>query len=153
MTLKLYYLPNLVLLGDSGFGKSCIVLCFVCGQFDPTSKVTVEASFFSQTIALQDSTTDCQYALLLLTWSTWISIFAASHLHDRLLLSVCIVQELQKHGSRDVVLALVGNKADLQEKKEVSVQIAIAINLSLMEAYSQSVQPEQTTSGEDKTLK
>ncbi|GJY31756.1 Ras-related protein RabF1 [Tanacetum coccineum] len=57
MTLKLYYLPNLVLLGDSGFGKSCIVLCFVCGQFDPTSKVTVGASFFSQTIALQVSTT------------------------------------------------------------------------------------------------
>jgi GTPase SAR1 family protein len=29
----------LVLLGDSGVGKSCIVLRFVRGQFDPTSKV------------------------------------------------------------------------------------------------------------------
>ncbi|KAA3481626.1 ras-related protein RABF1 [Gossypium australe] len=43
--------------GDSGVGKSCIVLRFVRGQFDPTSKVTVGASFLSQTIALQDSTT------------------------------------------------------------------------------------------------
>ncbi|XP_050153115.1 ras-related protein RABF1-like isoform X4 [Malus sylvestris] len=48
---------KLVLLGDSGVGKSCIVLRFVRGQFDPTSKVTVGASFLSQTIALQDSTT------------------------------------------------------------------------------------------------
>ncbi|KAF5207809.1 Pentatricopeptide repeat [Thalictrum thalictroides] len=48
---------GLVLLGDSGVGKSCIVLRFVRGQFDPTSKVTVGASFLSQTIALQDSTT------------------------------------------------------------------------------------------------
>jgi GTPase SAR1 family protein len=31
---------QLVLLGDSGVGKSCIVLRFVRGQFDPTSKVT-----------------------------------------------------------------------------------------------------------------
>ncbi|CAI0410977.1 unnamed protein product [Linum tenue] len=48
---------KLVLLGDSGVGKSCIVLRFVRGQFDPTSKVTIGASFLSQTIALQDSTT------------------------------------------------------------------------------------------------
>ncbi|KVI05018.1 Small GTPase superfamily [Cynara cardunculus var. scolymus] len=32
------------------------------------------------------------------------------------------VKELQKHGSPDIVLALVGNKADLQDKREVSVQ-------------------------------
>lgn len=32
---------QLVLLGDSGVGKSCIVLRFVRGQFDPTSKVRI----------------------------------------------------------------------------------------------------------------
>ncbi|RWW50584.1 hypothetical protein BHE74_00043142, partial [Ensete ventricosum] len=48
---------KLVLLGDSGVGKSCIVIRFVRGQFDPTSQVTVGASFLSQTLALQDSTT------------------------------------------------------------------------------------------------
>ncbi|XP_062155289.1 uncharacterized protein LOC133863364 [Alnus glutinosa] len=33
--------------------------------------------------------------------------------------------ELQKHGSPDIVMALVGNKADLQEKREVPVQDGI----------------------------
>ncbi|RAL45768.1 hypothetical protein DM860_009632 [Cuscuta australis] len=34
------WVVDLVLLGDSGVGKSCIVLRLVRGQFDPTSKVT-----------------------------------------------------------------------------------------------------------------
>ncbi|XP_062154970.1 ras-related protein RABF1-like [Alnus glutinosa] len=34
-------------------------------------------------------------------------------------------KELQKHGSPDIVMALVGNKADLQEKREVPVQDGI----------------------------
>jgi GTPase SAR1 family protein len=42
-----------------------------------------------------------------------------------------ILQELQKHGSPDIVMALVGNKADLQEKREVPVQVS-AIFLNLM---------------------
>lgn len=37
-------LSQLVLLGDSGVGKSCIVLRFVRGQFDPTSKVNCSLS-------------------------------------------------------------------------------------------------------------
>ena len=40
------YTTQLVLLGDSGVGKSCIVLRFVRGQFDPASKVFVADSFF-----------------------------------------------------------------------------------------------------------
>ncbi len=35
---------KLVLLGDSGVGKSCIVLRFVRGGFDPDSRVTVGAA-------------------------------------------------------------------------------------------------------------
>nr|POF10707.1 ras-related protein rabf1 [Quercus suber] len=46
MALELVKAPiHLVLLGDSGVGKSCIVLRFVCGQFDPTSKVTLSLKY------------------------------------------------------------------------------------------------------------
>ena len=42
-----------------------------------------------------------------------------------LLLIYCgLLQELQKHGSPDIVMALVGNKADLQEQREVPVQVS-----------------------------
>lgn len=51
-------------------------------------------------------------------------------LPSKLLIHQCIhsycgfLQELQKHGSPDIVMALVGNKADLQEKREVPVQVS-----------------------------
>ncbi|CAN6837523.1 unnamed protein product, partial [Brassica oleracea] len=100
---------KLVLLGDSGVGKSCIVLRFVRGEFDTTSKVTVGASFLSQTIALQDSTT-VKFEI----WDT-----AGQESPESFKKAQYWVKELQKHGAPDIVMALVGNKADLHEKREV----------------------------------
>jgi hypothetical protein len=37
------------------------------------------------------------------------------------------LQELQKHGSQDMIMALVGNKADLHEKRTVSSQVCIVL--------------------------
>nr|GMD32167.1 ras-related protein RABF1 [Ipomoea batatas] len=129
---------KLVLLGDSGVGKSCIVLRFVRGQFDPTSKVTVGASFLSQTIALQDSTTvkfeiwdtagQERYAALAPLYyrgaAVAVIVYDITN-PDSFIKAQYWVKELQKHGSPDIIMALVGNKADLLEKREVSVQDAI----------------------------
>ncbi|KAL7214914.1 hypothetical protein ACSBR1_027155 [Camellia fascicularis] len=129
---------KLVLLGDSGVGKSCIVLRFVRGQFDPTSKVTVGASFLSQTIALQDSTTvkfeiwdtagQERYAALAPLYYRGAAVSVIVYditSPESFTKAQYWVKELQKHGSPDIVMALVGNKADLQEKREVSVQDGI----------------------------
>ncbi|XP_041001424.1 ras-related protein RABF1 [Juglans microcarpa x Juglans regia] len=129
---------KLVLLGDSGVGKSCIVLRFVRGQFDPTSKVTVGASFLSQTIALQDSTTvkfeiwdtagQERYAALAPLYYRGAAVAVVVYditSPESFAKAQYWVKELQKHGSPDIVMALVGNKADLQEKREVPVQDGI----------------------------
>lgn len=126
---------KLVLLGDSGVGKSCIVLRFVRGQFDPTSKVTVGASFLSQTIALQDSTTvkfeiwdtagQERYAALAPLYYRGAAVAVIAYditSPESFSKAQYWVKELQKHGSPDIVMALVGNKADLQEKREVTVE-------------------------------
>ncbi|CAA7399045.1 unnamed protein product [Spirodela intermedia] len=128
---------KLVLLGDSGVGKSCIVLRFVRGQFDPTSKVTVGASFLSQTIALKDSTTvkfeiwdtagQERYAALAPLY--YRGAAAAVVVYDitspeSFQKAQYWVKELQKHGSPDIVMALVGNKADLHENRSVPLQDA-----------------------------
>ncbi|GER35182.1 Ras-related small GTP-binding family protein [Striga asiatica] len=129
---------KLVLLGDSGVGKSCIVLRFVRGQFDPTSKVTVGASFLSQTVALQDSTTvkfeiwdtagQERYAALAPLYYRGAAVAVVVYditSPESFNKAQYWVKELQKHGSPDIVLALVGNKADLHEKREVPVQDGI----------------------------
>ncbi|KAL6578094.1 Ras-related protein rabf1 [Orobanche minor] len=126
---------KLVLLGDSGVGKSCIVLRFVRGQFDPTSKVTVGASFLSQTIALQDCTTvkfeiwdtagQERYAALAPLYYRGAAVAVVVYditSPESFTKAQHWVKELQKHGSPDIVMALVGNKADLHEKREVPVQ-------------------------------
>lgn len=126
---------KLVLLGDSGVGKSCIVLRFVRGQFDPTSKVTVGASFLSQTIALQDSTTvkfeiwdtagQERYAALAPLYYRGAACAVVAYditSPESFTKAQYWVKELQKHGSPDIVMALVGNKADLEEKREVPVE-------------------------------
>ncbi|GLJ45282.1 hypothetical protein SUGI_0953040 [Cryptomeria japonica] len=128
---------KLVLLGDSGVGKSCIVLRFVRGQFDPASKVTVGASFLSQTIALQDSTTvkfeiwdtagQERYASLAPLYYRGAS--AAVVVYDITSMETFQkaqfwVKELQKHGNPNIVMALVGNKADLEDSRAVETQVA-----------------------------
>jgi small GTP-binding protein len=128
---------KLVLLGDSGVGKSCIVLRFVRGQFDPTSKVTVGASFLSQTLALEDSTTvkfeiwdtagQERYAALAPLY--YRGAGAAIVVYDitspeSFNKAQYWVKELQKHGGPDMIMALVGNKADLHENRSVSSQEA-----------------------------
>ncbi|WOK98767.1 ras-related protein RABF1-like isoform X1 [Canna indica] len=129
---------KLVLLGDSGVGKSCIVLRFVRGQFDPTSKVTVGASFLSQTLALQDSTTvkfeiwdtagQERYASLAPLYYRGAAV--AVVVYDITSLETFRkaqywVKELQKHASPGIIMALVGNKADLQANRAVSSQDAL----------------------------
>ncbi|KAJ8427735.1 hypothetical protein Cgig2_021062 [Carnegiea gigantea] len=129
---------KLVLLGDSGVGKSCIVLRFVRGQFDPTSKVTVGASFLSQTIALQDSTTvkfeiwdtagQERYAALAPLYYRGAAVAVIVYditSPESFAKAQYWVKELQKHGSPDIVMALVGNKADLQDRREVPAENGI----------------------------
>ncbi|CAL4929101.1 unnamed protein product [Urochloa decumbens] len=128
---------KLVLLGDSGVGKSCIVLRFVRGQFDPTSKVTVGASFLSQTLALEDSTivkfeiwdTAGQERYAALAPLYYRGAAAAIVVYDitspeSFSKAQYWVKELQKHGSPGIVMVLVGNKADLHENRSVSSQDA-----------------------------
>ncbi|MQM08617.1 hypothetical protein Taro_041477, partial [Colocasia esculenta] len=129
---------KLVLLGASGVGKSCIVLRFVRGQFDPTSKVTVGASFLSQTIALQDSTTvkfeiwdtagQERYAALAPLYYRGAAVAVVVYditSPESFNKAQYWVKELQKHASPDIVMALVGNKADLHENRSVSVEDAV----------------------------
>ena len=41
---------------EQGVGKSCLVLRYVRGQFDESSKVTVGAAFMSHSVQVQDGT-------------------------------------------------------------------------------------------------
>ena len=57
-----------------GVGKSCLVLRYVRGQFDPSSKVTVGAAFMSHSVHLQDGTT--------VKFEIWSASMSPLHCHS-----------------------------------------------------------------------
>ncbi|KAJ0974490.1 hypothetical protein J5N97_016455 [Dioscorea zingiberensis] len=127
---------KLVLLGDMGAGKSSLVLRFVKGQFLEFQESTIGAAFFSQTLAVNDATVKFEI------WDTagQERYHSLAPMYYRGAAAAIIVydisstesferakkwvQELQKQGNPNMVTALAGNKADLEDKRKVSTEEA-----------------------------
>ncbi|KAJ8471710.1 hypothetical protein OPV22_026053 [Ensete ventricosum] len=127
---------KLVLLGDVGTGKSSLVLRFVKGQFVEFQESTIGAAFFSQTVAVNDETikfeiwdTAGQERYHSLAPMYYRGAAAAVIVYDMTNAASFTrakkwVQELQAQGSPNTIMALAGNKADLVETRQVSVEEA-----------------------------
>ncbi|CAL9196229.1 unnamed protein product [Musa hybrid cultivar] len=125
---------KLVLLGDVGTGKSSLVLRFVKGQFVEFQESTIGAAFFSQTVAVNDETikfeiwdTAGQERYHSLAPMYYRGAAAAVIVYDMTNAASFTrakkwVQELQAQGSPNTIMALAGNKADLVEARQVSVE-------------------------------
>ncbi|XP_065635665.1 ras-related protein RHN1 [Quercus suber] len=129
---------KLVLLGDMGAGKSSLVLRFVKGQFLEFQESTIGAAFFSQTLAVNDATlkfeiwdTAGQERYHSLAPMYYRGAAAAIIVYDitnaeSYARAKKWVQELQKQGNPTMVMALAGNKTDLEDKRKVTAEEARA---------------------------
>ncbi|KAK1297030.1 Ras-related protein RHN1 [Acorus calamus] len=129
---------KLVLLGDMGAGKSSLVLRFVKGQFLEFQESTIGAAFFSQTLALSDATVKFEiwdtagqerYHSLAPMYYRGAAAAIAIIVYDITSADSFVrakkwVQELQKQGNPNMVTALAGNKADLEDKRKVTAEEA-----------------------------
>lgn len=122
---------KVVLLGDTGVGKSSLVLRFVTNNFKPYSESTIGASFMSKMIMVED--TPIKYQI----WDTagqekyhslapmyYRGAAAAIVVYDitrkqSLTTLKNWVKELKQLGPQDIVIAIAGNKSDLNDKREV----------------------------------
>lgn len=127
---------KLVLLGDMGAGKSSLVLRFVKGQFFAYQESTIGAAFFSQTLAVNETSVKLEI------WDTagqeryhslapmyYRGAAAAIIVYDITNLDSFVrakkwVQELQRQGNPNMVIALAGNKSDMIENSKVSPEEA-----------------------------
>lgn len=127
---------KVVLLGDTGVGKSSLVLRFVTNNFKPYSESTIGASFMSKLITVNSKSIKFQI------WDTagqekyhslapmyYRGAAAAILVYDitrtatfRTLQNW--VEELKAKGPKDIALAIAGNKADLEESREVEQKTA-----------------------------
>ncbi|XVF49204.1 hypothetical protein PTKIN_Ptkin03bG0249800 [Pterospermum kingtungense] len=123
---------KLVLLGDMGTGKTSLVLRFVKGQFFDFQESTIGAAFFTQVLSLNEATvkfdiwdTAGQERYHSLAPMYYRGAAAAVVVYDITSSDSFVrakkwVQELQsRQGNSNVIMFLVANKVDLEEKRKV----------------------------------
>jgi len=125
------YIFKLVLIGDSGVGKTNILSRYISNEFSLATQSTVGVEFGSKIIKKDDKIIKLQI------WDTagqerYKSITSAYYKGSKGAFVVydisrkCTFEnvdkwigELKANGSEDVLILLVGNKSDLEDKREV----------------------------------
>lgn len=125
---------KLVFLGDQGVGKTCIINRFVYDSFDKNYQATIGIDFLSKTMYLDDRTVRLQL------WDTAgqerFRSLIPSYIRDS---SVAVVvydttsrasflnsskwiDDIRSERGHDVVIMLVGNKTDLTDRRQISIE-------------------------------
>jgi Ras-related protein Rab-6A len=123
-----------VFLGDQSVGKTSIITRFMYDKFDTTYQATIGIDFISKTMYLEDRTVRLQL------WDTAgqerFRSLIPSYIRDS---SVAVVvydvtnrqsflntsrwiEEVRSERGQDVIIVLVGNKTDLVDKRQVSIE-------------------------------
>ncbi|KAH9800626.1 Rab5/RabF-family small GTPase [Citrus sinensis] len=122
---------KLVLLGDMGTGKTSLVLRFVKGQFFDFQESTIGAAFFTQVLSLNEVTIkfdiwdtagqERYYSLAPMYYRGAAAAIVAYDITsmDSFERAKKWVQELQRQGNPNLIMFLVANKVDLEEKRKV----------------------------------
>ncbi|XVF88515.1 hypothetical protein PTKIN_Ptkin19aG0057000 [Pterospermum kingtungense] len=125
---------KLVLLGDMGTGKTSLVLRFVKGQFFEFQESTIGAAFFTQVLSLNEATikfdiwdTAGQERYHSLAPMYYRGAAAAVVVYDitssdSFQRAKKWVLELQRQGNPNLIMFLVANKVDLEEKRKVGTE-------------------------------
>lgn len=127
---------KLVLLGEMGSGKSSLVLRYVKGQFFDYQASTVGAAFLTKTIPelnikfeIWDTAGQERYHSLAPMYyrgaAAAIIVYEITSA-DSFGRAKAWVRELQRQGNPNMIMALAGNKADLESQRAVSVDEAQA---------------------------
>jgi small GTP-binding protein len=126
------FLVKIVLIGDSGVGKTNLLSRFTRDQFNPDSKSTIGVEFATKTLDVEGKTVKAQIwdtagqeRYRAITSAYYRGAIGALLLYD---VSSALtfqsltrwLQELRENADSNIVVMLVGNKCDLQELRAVS---------------------------------
>ncbi|CEG49640.1 rab11 family [Plasmopara halstedii] len=138
------YLFKIVLIGDSGVGKSNLLSRFTRNEFNLESKSTIGVEFATKSIVAEGKTikaqiwdTAGQERYRAITSAYVISLKLLLRLHGTFENVERWLKELRDHADANTVIMLVGNKSDLRHLRAVSTEEAMAFaeknNLAFIE--------------------
>ncbi|KAI9571418.1 GTP binding protein [Boletus coccyginus] len=145
---------KIVLLGDQSVGKTSLITRFMYDTFDNTYQATIGIDFLSKTMYLEDRTVRLQlwdtagqerFRSLIPSYirdsSVAIVVYDITNRQSYLSTSKWI-DDVRSERGNDVIIVLVGNKADLSEKRQVTVeeatQKATQMNIMFMETSAKA---------------
>lgn len=132
------YLFKYVVVGDSGVGKSCLLLQFTDSRFESTHDLTIGVEFGTKTLKInnQDIKLQCfdtagQESFRSITRSYYRNSAVALLVFDLTRRDTFKklddwVYEVEQNNNDDVIIVLVGNKADSVGNRVISEQEAMA---------------------------
>ena len=125
---------KIVLVGDSGVGKTCLISRFITGNFDANVNTTNGASYASKTVEFPQF----KKSLVLDIWDTagqekYRSLTKFFYKDALMVIMVYDItrresydnvknywyKEIQENGEKNVVFGIAGNKSDLYEEEAV----------------------------------
>jgi len=125
---------KLVFLGDQSVGKTSIITRFMYDKFDNTYQATIGIDFLSKTMYLEDRTVRLQlwdtagqerFRSLIPSYirdsSVAVIVFDVAN-RQSFLNTARWVEEVRTERGSDVIIMLVGNKTDLVDKRQVSIE-------------------------------
>eukprot|EP00794_Sanderia_malayensis_P005494 gene5494-6179_t len=130
------YLYKIVLTGDSGVGKSCLLSRFTRNEFDSESKSTIGVEFATRSIQIDKKTikaqvwdTAGQERYRAITNAYYRGAVGAMVTYDIAKLKSFNnierwLSELKEHADKEIVVMLVGNKSDLKHLRAVNAEDA-----------------------------
>ncbi|VVB13943.1 unnamed protein product [Arabis nemorensis] len=133
---KIDYVFKLVLIGDSGVGKSQILSRYARNEFSLDSKATIGVEFQTRTLVLDHKSVKAQI------WDTagQERYRAVTSAYYRGAVGAMLVydvtrrqtfdhiprwlEELRGHADKNIVIILIGNKSDLEDQRAISIEDA-----------------------------
>lgn len=126
------YLFKYIIIGDTGVGKSCLLLQFTDRRFTPIHDLTIGVEFGARVITVEDKQlklqiwdTAGQESFRSITRSYYRGAAGALLVYDITRKEtfdhiLSWLQDARAHSNSDMSIILVGNKADLEHRREVS---------------------------------
>mmetsp|Transcript_20172 Transcript_20172/g.60853 ORF Transcript_20172/g.60853 Transcript_20172/m.60853 type:complete len:211 (+) Transcript_20172:255-887(+) len=125
---------KLVFLGDQSVGKTSIITRFMYDKFDNTYQATIGIDFLSKTMYLEDRTVRLQlwdtagqerFRSLIPSYirdsSVAVVVYDVTN-RQSFLNTIRWIEEVRNERGSDVIIVLVGNKTDLVDKRQVSIE-------------------------------
>lgn len=125
---------KLVFLGDQSVGKTSIITRFMYDKFDNGYQATIGIDFLSKTMYLEDRTVRLQlwdtagqerFRSLIPSYirdsSVAVVVYDVSN-RQSFMNTARWIEEVRTERGSDVIIVLVGNKTDLVDKRQVSIE-------------------------------